>query len=148
MIHVLEAGEFLLMLSWKSYVSIIQSGQPMLMVRLVIGSVVRMRITRKFLRYSSLLPASATAVMPMPAVEAATAAIGRPDRTTTITATTFTTAHTTSASTAAAPVWATTATVRTGSLSVASSNNKSWRSEDLIFKYNYSGGEPGGSSPE
>ena len=81
------------------------------MVSLVIGSVEQVHIQKQFLRYFSLLPASATAVTAMPTIEAAAATIGHQDLTVP--------APTASASTAAVSAWATTA-VRTGPLSAAS----------------------------
>lgn len=105
------------------------------MDRVVIGSVVQVHILKQYHRYSSLLPATATTMTAVPAVEAFTATIGHQDRA--ATATTATTTPTTSTFTAAMSI-CTTSPVRAGTLSVASrNNNKSLRSVDLEFPLIY-----------
>ena len=83
----------------------------MKMVSLVIGSVEQVHIQKQFLRYFSLLPATATTVMAVPPVEATTVAIGHQGL--------AVPTPSTSTSTASMSAWASTA-VRTGPLSAAS----------------------------
>ena len=100
----------------------------MKMVSLVIGSVGQVHIQQQYLRCFSLLPATVTATTAMPTVEATTASIGHRDLTKFLTAPLTPTA---SSSSAAISICTTSATALTGTLSVASRNNKSLRSVDL-----------------
>lgn len=87
-------------------------------VNLVIGSVEQVHTEKQFLRYFSLLPATATTLTAVPTVEATAATIGHQGLTVP--------APTPSTSAAAVSV-CTAPTVRTVSLSAASRNNKSLR---------------------
>ena len=81
-----------------------------MMVRMIIGSAAVQLILLRYLAYFFLLPATVSTMSAAPTIEAATATIGRQDRTAT--------APTTSTSTVVRSTWATTI-ARTGSLSVA-----------------------------
>ena len=83
----------------------------MIMAGVEYGSVVRIHIQQVYLRYSSLLPVSATTTTAMPTIEAAAVTIGLQDLS----------ATTPSASTSSAAVsLCTTTTVQAGTLSVVS----------------------------